>query len=198
VTGAGPQVEIALSTEGGLLLDVLVDFGAGCTSDHSGEMCSGSASGAISQAAQTIDLAFNNLACNENSLNGTVAAAFDITETQVSLAGNWMLDGVKDGDAFAADGNGTAVYDRAGHFTTIQNFSGSLGRNESSWTCTMTGIVVSYQNNANLIPSAGTIELSGTGIPNLTLQFDANSPITGEFLVSVDGGPFEPTNAQRD
>jgi len=189
-TGTCPEVEISLSNISGLEFSVSLDFGDGCavlgSDDH---VCSGSAAGSISQLNQSVEMSFDELQCTGGSLNGEVAATFDITAEEVELDGEWNLSASQDSASWTTDGDGTVVYDRAGGFTTITSFTGSIGNGATSWSATFTDVVISYQNNANLIPNAGTIVISGSDIPEITLQFDSDSPSTGEVEVSINGSP---------
>jgi hypothetical protein len=90
-------------------------------------------------------------------------------------------------------GDGEVSFDRDTGITQVPSFVGEF-TTVTTWHITMSGIEVSYAENASFIPYAGTVSISGLGIRPMTVTFDSNSPSTGIVMVSVEGGPPFPAD----
>lgn len=195
--GTCPVVTTSVSTTGGLALSINMNFGTapGCTiPGYESYVWSGSASGSFSTITQNIQLTFNNVTCNQDSLNGTVAAQFTIDNLAIGLTGDFDLTWISGTDNVGLVGSGVCNYSRTTYTTTVSSFNGTLIDPAGTYQATLTGVAVSYLTNGNLIPSAGTATVSSPGIRNLTVKFDSTSPGTGEVQVSINGGPFFTVN----
>lgn len=191
--GTCPVVTTALGT-GSVALTI--DFGAQpCTPEFFPELaCSGSATGTYTAGASSIAVTFNSIGCNSKSLSGDAEVTFNLSQSGVVLTGTFDLGWLDGSESVDTAGAGEFHYDRTAKATTISSFSGTVTNGDGTYTAVCTDVVVSYQNNANLIPSGGTIELSRPNIRSLTLRFNADSPTTGDFEMSIAGGPFFTVN----
>lgn len=193
VFGSCPVVTLAANPAGeeDLALTLTVDFGTGCVPPGlTGYTCSGSATGSFSSTSKHIGVAFHQITCNSRSLAGSADVNYTIGATGVNLDGSFNLTWTAEGEATTVAGQGIVGYDNSAKASTIATFNGSISGAGGTYTVSFADVVVSYQNNANLIPSAGVITLSGAGLRTLTIRFDANSPSTGQVEVSIAGGPF--------
>lgn len=195
--GSCPAVTGSASIENGLFFSVTIDFGdpPGCSIlGQGGYLCSGNATGSYSSGDGQLDLVFNTVSCNGNSLDGSAALTYAIADLTLALTGDFDLTWVSGDDAVTAAGEGTCYYNRDTATTTIVAFDGTISDGESDWSAALYDLVVSYQNNPTLIPSAGEATVSGSEIRTLTIRFNAGSPSTGEVSVSIAGGPFFTVN----
>ncbi len=198
--GSCPVVTGALIIDGGLNLDVTVDFGDGCAAFGSDDtICSGDARGVFDATTQEIALTFNGLSCNDYELGGTVNATLSTSGSSTTIDGEWGLtfsgpDENGEPQTIATAGEGAASYDRDAYVTTVTTFDGAISRNGEAWAAIMTSIVVSAVNNESLIPSGGELTLSSTEIRTTTVRYDENSPVTGDVQVSIEGSPFFTVN----
>lgn len=149
--------------------------------------CTGSAVGTFNAGASTIAITLNAIGCNGKSLNGAAAVNFSLSQAGVGLEGTFDLMWLADGIMVSTNGAGQFQYNHTAQTTTVPSFSGTLTCVDGTYSTVCTGLVVSYQNNANLIPSAGTIELFGEGIRSLVITFNENSPITGLVQITING-----------
>lgn len=189
-----------INTSGALALSV--DFGEeACTAlavedPESGEeftlVCSGSATGAFSFADQRIDLAFDNISCNDQALDGTAELTYELLSPGVVLDGAWDLVWYPGDDAIATKGDGIGSYepviDGCCDVTTIQEFTGNITCEGDEWSTTMEGILVSLEKYYSFIPYGGSITLDGPDIRPITITFNENSPTTGEVTISIGNG----------
>jgi len=191
--GTCPVITTAIGTGA---VDLSIDFGASpCVPAVFPDLsCSGSATGSFSASSSSIAVAFNSIGCNGKSLTGQADVTFNLSQTGVVLSGSFDLGWLNGGESITTTGAGQFHYDRTGKSTTITSFNGSVTNPEGTYTAVCTDLVVSYQNNANLVPSAGTIDLSGPNVRSLTIRFNADSPSTGEVEMSIAGGVFFTVN----
>jgi len=177
-------------------IDLTIDFGdSPCVPALFPDLsCEGSATGTLNAGAAEITISFNGIGCNSKSLTGQGDVTFNLAQSDVGLAGTFELMWVSNGTITAVDGAGDFQYDRTAKAATVTSFNGTLTNADSTYTAVCTGLVIDPENNANLVPSAGTMDLSGSIIRALTIRFDANSPSTGDVEVSVDGGDFFTVN----
>ncbi len=176
--------------------DLTLDFGTGCSplgdEDYT---VSGSFSGSLSAASNSLDMDFNELTITENqftnSLDGTLSGTYQRDPNSVEINGAWDLtyqDNFNIGTLIVM-GNGTARYDRTDLSTNIVTYNGTLSDGNISFSVTMTNIKISFAQNGNFIPMGGTITISGSDIRTITITFTEDTPQTGEVIVSIDGGP---------
>ncbi|GMU22262.1 MAG: hypothetical protein AMXMBFR13_23500 [Phycisphaerae bacterium] len=195
--GTCPVVTTGLATEGegNLTVDLNMDFGAGCA-PLEGYACSGSASGTFTQFSRHIGLAFNNITCNADTLAGTADVTYSITSAGVGLVGQFNLTWVSGTDSIATSGNGSYNYHRGAAASTITTFDGSITDSNGTYTVNLADVVVSYTNNAVLIPSAGVSTLTQPNGPirRISVRFNSTSPATGDVEVSINGSEFFPVN----
>jgi hypothetical protein len=186
-----PTVEFSASNTGGLNLAVSVDFGDSCTPSTGFDTCGGTASGTLSALTQTLTLNFESLNCDSKSLNGVVEFGFATTESSVSVTGDWDIAYTEGESTVGLDATGEATFDFTQLSTTFVSLTGVIDDNGDQYACEASNVVTSYFNNDNFIPESGEIALSGNGIKNMTVIFDADSPSTGTVQVSINGGePF--------
>jgi len=196
VMGTCPVVTTT-ALEEGLGRILTIGFGASpCPPEvFPGLSCSGSATGALNRADRTVALNFNSLSCDSTTLNGLVQAIYDFSPSGVNLNGSFNLTWLSEGRTFTITGNTSLIgHDRVTHATTIGSLNALVSEGDATYTVSLADVVVSYQNNANLIPSAGVIVISGPNIRTLTIRFNAESPVTGEAEVRIGGGPFFTVN----
>lgn len=175
--------------------DLTLDFGTGCSplgdEDYT---VSGSFSGSLSNADNSLNMDFNELTITENqftnSLDGTLGGTYQRDPNSVEINGQWDLtyqDNFNLGTLIVM-GSGTARYDRTDLSTNIVTYNGTLSDGNISFSVTMTGIKVSFAQNGNFIPMGGTITISGSDIRTINITFTEDTPQTGEVIVSIDGG----------
>lgn len=190
--GTCPEVELEAASDGLLTFDLTIDFGTtGCTPyGYDDYTCTGSASGSFDQQEQNIDLTFESISCNDETLTGTVDATYDIDGQAFSLDGDWDLTYVNDTGTAATEGDGDCSYNASTYVTTITSFDGTVTDTVYTWNAIMTGINVSFVTYGNYIPYSGSMTLSGTTIRTMTVRFDEDSPTTGIVEVSINGAPY--------
>lgn len=191
--GTCPVITTAI---GSGAVDLTIDFGAlPCVpAVFPGLSCAGSATGSFSAATSSIAVTFNTIGCSGKSLTGQAEVTFSLSQTGVDLSGTVDLGWLSDGENITTAGAGQLHYDRTAKTTTIASFSGTTTNADGAYTAVCADLVVSYQNNVNLVPSSGTIALSGPNIRSLTIRFNENSPSTGEVEVSIAGSAFFTVN----
>jgi hypothetical protein len=188
--GSCPQVTLATEGVGSGSLSATIDFGDGCAPFGSSQYtCSGSASGSFAQNQSTVEVSFDNLNCNDQTLAGEAELAYDISTSGVGLNGAWNLQWTSGASVIETDGNGDVTYDADNGQTTISSFAGSITDNGAVYTALLTGMQVSYATYENFVPFAGTMTLTGEDIRSLTVTFNSDSPTSGEVAVSVNGSP---------
>ncbi|MBN1488825.1 MAG: hypothetical protein JXA69_02820 [Phycisphaerae bacterium] len=183
------QLQQALSLE----FSVMIDYGTGCTPYYWPDTTfAGSASGTISQQEKTLALTFNDLACDTDTLSGTVNAEWDRTTSEVRIDGDWNLTWASPVTTTTTSGSGTCTYDLTDYVTSIPEFYGTVSDTlaTGAWTMTATDIVMSFYNTGSYIPYSGTLMLEGTGIRTIIVRFNASSPTTGDVEVSITGAAF--------
>ncbi|RME37149.1 MAG: hypothetical protein D6788_10085 [Planctomycetota bacterium] len=175
--------------------DLTLDFGTGCSPLGDPDYTvSGSFGGSLSNADNTLSMNFNELTIAEdqftNSLDGMLEGSYQRDPDSVELTGRWDLT-YKDNfniGTLMVQGDGTVLYDRTDLSTNIVTYDGTISDETVSYSLKMTGVKVSYAQNGNFIPMAGTIEISGSNIRTITITFTEDTPQTGEVIVSIDGG----------
>lgn len=184
--------ELAPDSEEGVAASLTIDFGATpCEpSVLPGLFCSGSAEGTFNSVQRSIVVTYDSLTCGDDSLNGTTEITYLPTLVGFNLVGSFDLNWTNSSGSVATDGQGNYAYNRSTKTSSIGSFSGSITDASGEYTAMFTDVVISYPNNANLIPSGGVITLTGPDIRKLTVRFDADSPTTGEVDVSVSDGAF--------
>lgn len=184
--GTCPAVTTSVAQSG---VSVSVNFGTtACAPDLFPSLtCTGRAAGIYNVGASTIALEFTAVGCNSKSLNGTAEVGFSLGQTGVSLDGTFDLQWISDGLITAIEGAGQFQYDHSVKETTIASFSGTFTTADGAYSAVCSALVVSYQNNANLIPSAGTIQITRQGTRTLLITFNADSPSTGMVQITIDG-----------
>lgn len=187
---ACPEITFSASNASGVSLTVALDFGAGCSVDAIDLFCAGSATGALSTADGSFQLSFDGLSCDDRALDGSVNYTFEITESSVSTAGSWDLSYTDEGGTVEVTSAGNATHDRTAHATTFALVDGSVVADGKSYDFNWTNLTTSYFANGNFVPQAGQITVANENDRSLTIKFDANSPSTGNVLVSINGGAF--------
>ncbi|RMF80507.1 MAG: hypothetical protein D6744_08160 [Planctomycetota bacterium] len=176
--------------------DLTLDFGDGCSPlGQPDYTVSGSFSGSLSNADNSLSMDFNELQITEgtftNQLDGSLEGSYTRDPNSVELDGQWDLtyeDNFNLGTIMVA-GEGTARYERTDLSTNIVTYSGTLSDGEVSFSVTMTNVKVSYAQNGNFVPMGGTITISGSEIRTITITFSEDTPQTGEVTVSIGGAP---------
>lgn len=190
----------AVSTSGDLAAgaaSVTVDFGSEpCTVLSTPDfdyVCSGSATGTLNLLQSTLSVQFNQVQCNTDSLNGSADVSVDVeaigSGTAITLAGAWDLDWSVEGEAAATEGNGTCTYNTATTITGIPTFTGSFTDDDETWSIEVTNVLVSFAAYGSYIPYSGTVTVTGASGDTITVEFDANSPTTGDVQVRVNNSP---------
>jgi hypothetical protein len=177
-------------------LTVEADFGGGCEAvAGSGYVLSGVAAGRYDVRTSDVTLTFDDLAGSEGELSGEVRVSFNRVGSRLDIDGDFDI-GLRGADlrVLSADGVGQASFDTDDAATTIERFSGTLSDSGGVWNAAMSDVSVSFAQFDNLIPFAGTASVAGTDVRDITVRFDANSPVTGEVQVSVEGGDFFTVN----
>lgn len=187
---ACPEITFSGGNTNGLSLSVALDFGSGCAVDGIDLFCSGSAAGAISTADGTLSLSFDALSCDERSLSGDVTYSFQVTSENVSTTGNWDLSFTDHGKTVAVTSTGNASHNRTTHVTTFAIVDGTATADGDTYDFNWKNVATSFFNNGNFVPQAGQITVTNDRGRTLAVKFDANSPSTGDVLVSVNGGEF--------
>ncbi len=175
--------------------DLTMDFGTGCSPlGQPDYTVSGSFSGSLSNANNSLSMDFNALTITEdqftNSLDGTLAGTYQRDPNSVEISGEWNLtyqDNFNLGTLIVS-GTCTARYDRSDLSTNIVTYNGTLSDGNISFSVTMTNIKISFAQNGNFIPMGGTITISGSDIRTISITFTQDTPKTGEVIVSIDGG----------
>lgn len=185
-----PEALFALAS--GAVLTVSVDFGpAGCQPFAAENLtCSGSAGGTLNPVAQTLQMQFDDLSCDGQTLDGTIDASYEHSTSAVSLAGSWSLSYQTTAHEVLTTGEGEASCDPQLASTTIRQFDGTVAADGSECAAILENVSVSYQQYGNFVPFAGQATLTGTDIRDIVILFDASSPSTGLVQVSVNGSPF--------
>ncbi len=193
--GTCPEVTFD-STLGNAALDVLIDFGSGCTLSASPAFaCSGSAEGRLDAVGRTIDLTFNSIGCTDDrSLSGEVSMVYDTTSFEVSLDGQWDLTYTVKDSTLQSTGDGSVVYDADEQVTTITQYQGHASQNGNQWDVTIDSLKISFIHYGSFMPFAGTITVTGSAVRNLTIRCNADSPSTGDVEISINGSDFFTVN----
>lgn len=190
-----PALELGLVIQGGLALELTLDYGDGCSPDDAdSQFCSGSATGTFSQQSQEIGLSFDDLTCNDQTLAGDANLTWSFENNVVTLDGDWDVSVTADGDTLSYAGQGNAEYSRPLEAATINSFDGTLSNTLYTFNGIMGNIFVSFLDNPALLPSSGEATVSGTVIRTVTVRFNVDTPETHEVDVSVDGSPFFTVN----
>jgi hypothetical protein len=189
--GTCPVVTLAAAEEP-LSFSVTLDFGeGGCNPASEADFtCAGSATGTYDQQASTLTVSFDEVSCNETSLDGDIDVSFDIEGYTVQLNGEWALTYQDGDDTINTDGDGDGSYDATTGVTTISSFMGTVSDGTNSWDATLSNIEISYATYESLIPYAGEATIAGADARTLTVRFSTDSPTTGVVEVSVEGSPF--------
>lgn len=167
-----------------------LDFGDGCTPDGATAVCTGSATGTIRFNPRELTLEYSGFGCGLRTVDGTAVYTWLRTGDTVRVNGDWDIT-IDPADELPVnmDGAGQARYDSGERATTIEDHSGVVTYDGRSWDIDLSGVQVSYRNNANLVGFAGTMAISGGPVGALDVTFDADSPTTGVVSVSINGGP---------
>lgn len=188
--GTCPQITANTSADG-TSLTIAVDFGSGCAPVYYPSLtCSGGASGTLNVSTLSIVVAFNQLACGGDSVNGTANLTFGWTGVNATLAGAWDLAATIDGVTGFTAGDGACAYDGGAYASGVTSFDGTARQGSDQWTLKMTDVWVSFYKYANFIPYSGEIILSSPVIRQLKFKFDADSPTTRQVQVSIGGGRY--------
>lgn len=185
-----PELTFSASNSNGLSLAVTIDFGGGCSLDGMDLFCAGSAAGTLSSADGTLALAFDGLSCDDKALNGSVDYTFETSQTSVTTQGAWDLsysDAQRTVDLIA---NGNASHDSTTHATTIALMTGTVTADGDAYAFTWTQLVTSFFQNGNFVPQAGEMSVTTAQNRSIIVQFDADSPSTGDVLMSINGSEF--------
>ena len=154
--------------------------------------CSGQASGSFDLTSKAISLSFQNISCNQKTLNGTASVTFDLVRPGVALEGQWDLTWNPGQQLIVT--NGTAAVSHAlvsggcCDTVTIGQFIGTASNNGYQWSMTMTDVLISLERYASLIPYSGTVVVDNDVIRPLTITFNENSPTTEQVSVQINGG----------
>ena len=190
--GTCPSVTLETDEQGDSLPSLTVDFANGCVPNatETTTECSGSATGTITFFPRVLSLSFSDFGCGRRNTDGDVDLSWTRSDNTVTVVGSWDLSVTpNDGIASATEGSGTATYNNSTRSTTIQTYNGQLMRAGNTWTTELSGVQVSYQNNANLIPFAGTATVTGTRVGTVVATFDEDSPTNRLIMLSINGGP---------
>lgn len=188
--GTCPVVTIDIET-GQPTFTVAVDFGAGC-SPANNVTCAGNVQATINAPAAHVNVIFNSLGCNEIQVAGTIDADFALTQFGGSLDGFWNLSGQDGRGAAEINCEGTANYDVSSDTATLTNLLGSLVAGGVMYTAFFEDIQVSLGTYGNFTPFGGSIVVTGAAVEGtMTVTYNAQSPVTGEVQVSLNGmAPF--------
>lgn len=189
--GICPQVllQASLATEA---LSASVDYGDGCTPLAADDyLVSGTATGTYTDGDQAgaVDITINITVNNASTLDGEIGVAFTRTGDGVDLDGDWDISYTTATDTIVTDATGLAGYESVSATTTFVDFEGTVSDGTTSWEIVLDAVATSYQQNANFIPFAGSITLTGSDIRMLTVTFNSDSPSTGVVEVTVDSLP---------
>ncbi len=180
-----------ISNEDQFIFDLLIDYGDGCTPDWDPQAtCSGRVSGRISLFEEQAELNFENLSCDDLSINGAVNVSYLWTGTGFQSNGNWNLQFADQDQTSATTGVGTTDYDLVEHTVTVEHFDGSLTNGDETWKVTFEDVVMARTNAGQKIPISGMITLSGSNTRTLTIRFSRLTLLSGVIELSIDGGPF--------
>lgn len=169
-----------------------LNFGAGCKPYDAAEFTwSGQAAAQVDLGEMTVAAQFDALTAGPYALDGQFDLLWERTSSGVALEGEWDFETTNDGATAGFDGAGTATFN-AQTPSTLLEFDGALTYEGNTWAATLKDVLVSYVENANLIPAAGTVTITGTEVGTLSLAFDESSPKTGEIEVRINGGPAFP------
>lgn len=170
-----------------------LDFGDGCDLGDPNYVVSGTASGSLDRADNSLSVDFNTLSLTHGgtsaSLDGTLDGTYARDLNSVQVDGQWDLSYESGNGTTSTDGTGTVIYDRNDQATTIESFDGTISNGQTSYNVEADGLIISFYDNGNFIPSAGTLTISGSDIRTLAITFNADSPQTGEVTISINGGP---------
>lgn len=189
--GVCPEVTASRTGDTAAEFDVTISFGDGCEAFGATDfVCSGSAAGAFDTVRKSISLNFDELSCQDITVNGTVSASYEASQVEFAITGQWDLTRTNGDGSLAVVGVGTAVYSRVESTARVATFGASVTTGDDSWRISVTDVAMSAAQFGNLIPFSGTIDLTGDTIPSMMLRFDTDSPTTGVIQVSIAGGPY--------
>lgn len=195
--GRCPAVSVDVDANGSAQtvgLAASIDFGAGCSPYGSENYsCSGSASGALSATGSSLNLSFNAVSCNGQTLSGSADVSVDADAAGVTLEGSFSLSYSGAEGTVDVDGSGACRHSRSDAVTEITRFDGSLKTGGESWNASMDALRVSYPQFESFVPFDGTLTLSAGEIRTVVIRFNAQSPLDGSIEVSLAGGPFVAT-----
>lgn len=191
VFGTCPMVTLAMSESDAPQALVTADFGNGCeVSGLDGLMCSGSASGTLGSAPNTLALSFESFGCDDRTVTGSSTQTWSRGAGDIVFDGMWNLSIAQpDAPLVTLNGGGTLTFDASAGQSTITDFSGTFTRGAMSWNLSTSSLAVSYVDNANLIPSSGSLTIEGTQVGTIVVTFSSESPSTGIVQISVDDAP---------
>lgn len=174
-------------------LSVFINFGTvdnPCTLPGTDDYtCSGTAGASVNLQSGTITVDFNDLNCGEDVLTGSATVTFGLQPPQVILTGQWDLTKTGDEGTIRTAGEGATSFDRTQSVTTISTFDGAVSDGSQSWQVTLTGIQLSRVNNGSFVPFGGTAVVSADHIPTVTIEFNEDSPTTGQVQVQIGVRP---------
>ena len=204
--GTCPSVTRASDREGtigdgdGLNLttaSLTLDFGdtpcAVITVEDGGTLeCAGSATGSIDVLDRSFSLAFEQLTCNGETIDGDLSVAFELLAPGLGVTGDWDLswtDGESNvGTAGAGTGSYVPVLEGCCDVTSIDTYVGTVRDDEDEWSCEMTAIEVSFEQYESFIPFGGSVVVDGPDIRPITVTFNENSPVTGDIAIQIGSG----------
>ncbi len=174
--------------------NVSLDFAEGCpVPGQSGLSCSGSVTGEVNFTDSHLTFNFNTLSCGDSPvLEGNIDVDYVVAEPAIDFTGTWDISATTDDRVTRIVGPGTVSYDTSSNIVTIDQFSGQLTRDSTTSNITVDGVQIPLTDNPSLIPNAGTIQLNGGLLRQMTIRFNADSPSTGTVDVSIFGLIFFP------
>lgn len=195
--GTCPTVTQSASIGDGIAVQLAIDFGTEpCQAlpeiTDLNYNCSGKATGTFDLINKAISLSYQNISCNQKTLNGTANVGFDLLPLGVGLEGQWDLTWYPGQQAISTNGSAAVRYALVvGCCDTlsIQQFSGTISNEGTQWSVTMTDVVISLEHYGSHIPYSGTLVVDNDQIRPITIIFNATSPVTEQVSVQIEGGP---------
>lgn len=164
--------------------DVTLDYGAEClVLGVPGYVCTGTAAGHAEGAA--INLQFDEMSCQSRVFDGLVDVTVESGGGFIGIGGQWQLELGFGVTKVTTAGSGSCNFGGPSLRTAILFFDGTMNLGSDEFMVTIDDIVVSFVEHGSFIPEGGTYHLSSDALGNLGLRFTADSPVSGNFQVTL-------------
>lgn len=178
--------------EGGL---VVFDFGEGCSPVlYPDSTFSGSVTVEVNPAAATVNLTFDTLTIDGDTIDGTIEASIGLDGEAVALDGSMDLTFSTGGADYTLTGDMTVNIDLVTGEVLVSTADLTLTDPAGqSYAVTLTNVHADPLGNVNFLPDSGTatvvIDTDGPGEVKLEITFSEATPTEGAVTVSINDGP---------